>query len=506
MLSEKDYLQIHKEGITPERISKQLEHFEAGFPYARLVKAATINDGIIRTNKYDETTLIEKYNRALNQGLDVIKFVPASGAATRMFKSLFEFLQADDGRQQELLNQEPYQTFLRDIRKFAFGNALTQGTQVNTGNESVSVEAATTLIEGLLLPKGLNYGQLPKGLLLFHHSENSAFTPLEEHLKETAAYASDGSKGKVHFTVSPEHEALFKTRLEERRNALEKVHNCKFEVSFSYQKPSTNTLAVKPDNTPFRQSDGNLLFRPAGHGALIENLNDLAEEMVFIKNIDNVVPQHLLSDTIHYKQVLAGLLLSKKEQVFAILEGIDSQAPDAIDKGVDFLCSELQITDDKMASMDHNQKAAFIKEHLNRPIRVCGMVKNEGEPGGGPFWVKQSDGTISLQIVESAQIHPKDGQQQEIVKSSTHFNPVDLVCYTKDYQGQKFDLTNFVDPETGFISEKTQNGKALKALELPGLWNGAMAHWLSFFVEVPISTFNPVKTVMDLLRPQHQPA
>lgn len=502
MLSPRDLEQLKTDDISEELINIQLNHFKNGFAFSSLAKAATINDGIISPNKELEQQYIEQYEEALAKGLSVIKFVPASGAATRMFKSLFEFIQASSNEKEALLSKEPYHTFFSRLDDFAFVDELEKSINQKIDPKNIDANLGKTIIEHLLLPIGLNYGKLPKGLLKFHEDENATFTPLEEHLKETAEYAGCKKQGKVHFTVSPEHHALFNTQLNKSQADLEKKFDMKYLVDFSFQKKSTNTIAVNPDNSPFRQADDSLLFRPAGHGALIENLNELNEDLIFIKNIDNVVPEHLMADTVRNKKLLAGILINKKEKIFNILDDVQNK----LTEGVDFLCEELQMQRDDIEKLGDEEKATLIKHKLNRPIRVCGMVKNEGEPGGGPFWVKQKDGNVSLQIVEGAQIDPNDEAQQAILKASTHFNPVDLVCYTKDYKGNKFDLSHYVDPETGFISEKTQNGKSLKALELPGLWNGAMAHWLTFFVEVPVSTFNPVKTVMDLLRPQHQPA
>ncbi|WP_430817858.1 DUF4301 family protein [Carboxylicivirga sp. RSCT41] len=509
MLTKNDLDQLKSKAIPQELIEKQLQQFQTGFAYSPLQKAATVGDGIISTTTEEENTFIEQYNAAVKEGLDTIKFVPASGAATRMFKALFEFIQSDKNKQAELIKEKPYSDFIARIKDFAFIDDLEALLKKDINPNNISADEARLIIEKILLPDGLNYGKLPKGLLRFHKQAQAVFTPVEEHLKEAAQYASNGTEGKVHFTVSPEHHDLFKNQLKLGRQAIEQQNGISFKVDFSFQKQSTDTIAVNPDNTPFRQEDDSLLFRPAGHGALIENLNDLQAELIFVKNIDNVIPEYLLPETVKYKKLLAGILLDKKEKVFEILNELDSTASgtieNTINKGVDFLCTELQMDQAIFDALSNDEKVALIKDKLNRPVRICGMVKNEGEPGGGPFWVKQADGSSSLQIVEGAQIDPNDAEQQSILKSSTHFNPVDLVCYTKDYKGNKFDLRQFVDPDTGFISEKTQNGRALKALELPGLWNGAMAHWLTFFVEVPVSTFNPVKTVMDLLRPQHQP-
>jgi len=501
MLTKKDFDQIKTKGISNELVEKQIKQFNTGFPYSNLQKAATPGDGIIASS--DDDRYISIYNKAIKNGMDTLKFVPASGAATRMFKALFEFIHSSESKAAELANEEPYREFFERFDDFAFASDLKHVLS----KDDISTKSNKEIISALLLEHGLNYGKLPKGLLKFHSQNNVVDTPVEEHLKEAALYACSKGTGRVHFTVSPEHHDLFKKQIASSQARIEQRYNIKFDVEFSFQKQSTDTIAVNPDNTPFRQADDSLLFRPAGHGALIENLNDLNAELIFVKNIDNVIPEYRLSDTVHYKKLLAGVLLDKKEKVFTILNGLDDEnaQKEAIKTGLTFVSEELQINVNAVNNMPDAEKLSFIKNKLNRPIRICGMVKNEGEPGGGPFWVKQSDGSTSLQIVEGAQIDPNDKAQQEILNASTHFNPVDLVCYIKDYEGNKFDLNKFVDPETGFISNKTQGGKPLKALELPGLWNGAMANWLTFFVEVPVSTFNPVKTVMDLLRPQHQP-
>ncbi len=506
MLSKEDIAQIQKKNISEETLQKQIENFKTGFPYAPLIKAAKPGDGILQYDDIEVAEHCKRYEDAVTNGLKPIKFVPASGAATRMFKALFEFINANESQQEELLQTEMFQIFFRDIKKFAFYDELTNkiGSDIHRGLSDCSI--ASRIIKVLLTNEGLNYGTLPKGLLAFHNNGTAAQTSLEEHLKEAAQYATADGHGDVHFTVSPEHHDLFKAQFSKGKSTIEQAFNCQFNVSFSFQKSSTDTVAVNLDNTPFRKEDGSLLFRPAGHGALIENLNDLTHELIFVKNIDNVVPFHLQADTVRYKKLLAGVLLEKQALISNILNGLQgADADNAVSAGLDFLKKELQLNISELDKKSLEEKIDFIQERLNRPIRVCGMVKNEGEPGGGPFWVHQQDGSIGLQIVEGAQIDPSNSGQQSILQNSTHFNPVDLVCYVKNYKGEKFDLTQYVDPETGFISEKSVNGKALKALELPGLWNGAMAHWLTFFVEVPITTFNPVKTVMDLLRPQHQP-
>ncbi|MCU4175364.1 DUF4301 family protein [Carboxylicivirga sp. N1Y90] len=507
MISDKDKQLLSKKDISIDKVSSQLEQFKSGFPFSKLIKAATISDGIIAVHDDKKADFVNIYNDAIKNDLAPCKFVPASGAATRMFKSLFEYIQNVD-LQASKFDEEPYKTFNDRLSDFAFYNDLKTLLDSNINLDNIDATALHSIISQLLQADGLDYGKLPKGLLKFHANGEKAVTPFEEHLRETAGYSLNNKRnGKVHYTVSPEHHEKFEALLSDVKQKYESKYNTKFDVSFSYQKPSTDTIAANPDNTPFRTENDELLFRPGGHGALIENLNDLKDDIIFIKNIDNVVPEHLQADTIEYKKILAGLLLSKRETIHGILNNLEDKRTikEGIQAGIQFLKDELQIDTSQLSVDDLAKTKQFIHERLNRPIRVCGMVKNEGEPGGGPFWVEQSDGSVTLQVVEGAQIDPSDSAQQDILNNSTHFNPVDLVCFVKDYKGQKFNLLDYIDHNTGFISEKTQNGKELKALELPGLWNGAMANWLTFFVEVPITTFNPVKTVMDLLRPQHQP-
>ena len=359
----------------------------------------------------------------------------------------------------------------------------------------------------LLNAAGLNYGALPKGLLKFHKYENGTRTPLEEHLVEGALYAA-GKNGKVnvHFTVSPEHKDLFRALVEEKVKDYSSRYNVDYCVTFSEQKPSTDTIAADMDNHPFRDEKGKLLFRPGGHGALIENLNDLDADIVFIKNIDNVVPDRLKDDTVLYKKLIAGVLVTLQKQAFEYLELLDSgkYTREQVEEIIRFVQQKLFCRRADIKDMEDGDLVLYLKKKLNRPMRVCGMVKNVGEPGGGPFLAYNADGTVSLQILESSQIDMNDPEKKAMFEKGTHFNPVDLVCALRDYKGRKFNLPDYVDKSTGFISRKSKNGKDLKALELPGLWNGAMSDWNTVFVEVPLSTFNPVKTVNDLLRPQHQ--
>jgi hypothetical protein len=446
------------------------------------------------------------WNKYLAANKQILKFVPASGAASRMFKNLFEFL----GASYEVPTTDFEKKFFAEIDKFAFYSVLDAACVKNEGVGIAALIAAgkyKAVVENLLKDKGLNYGNLPKGLLLFHSYAESPRTALEEHLVEGALYATNG-EGKVtlHFTVSPEHIEPFKALVEERKAIYEKRYGVKYEITFSVQKASTDTIAAAMDNTPFRDAKGNLLFRPGGHGALIENLNELDADVIFIKNIDNVVPDRLKATTVKYKQIIGGVLISLQQKVFSYLQMLENghYTHEQLLEMLYFLQTKLFVKNPDTKLLEDSELALYIKGKLNRPIRVCGMVKNVGEPGGGPFITQNADGTYSAQILESSQINMNDEASKAIFQSATHFNPVDLVCAVRDKNGKPFDLLKYVDPKTGFISFKSKDGKELKALELPGLWNGAMSDWNTVFVEVPIETFNPVKTVNDLLRPQHQ--
>ncbi|MEM6346954.1 MAG: DUF4301 family protein [Bacteroidota bacterium] len=498
MFSEKDLQQFQSLGIPESLVNTQLENFRAGFPFLNIKKAATIGDGILKLSEEQVASYIRNYESALS-ALKVCKFVPASGAASRMFKALFAALNAPDEPLDEGLVK-----FFANIHDFAFANSLNEalGGKIDA---LIAAKDYSSVLKALLTDSGLDYGSLPKGLLEFHAYQNDTRTPLEEHLVEGANYA--GTKGGtvyLHLTVSPEHQAKFEAQVAQVQAKLEAQFGLTFDISFSEQKTATNTIAVDMQNAAFREADGQILFRPGGHGALLDNLNEIDADIIFIKNIDNVVPDNIKAETYRYKKALAGVLLEYQMMIHQYLRALGAHAdPAMIEEIRNFMGTHLGTSAD-IQGMSLDETKAFLQAKLNRPIRVCGMVKNEGEPGGGPFWVQQADGSLSLQIAESAQIDPENPAQQEIVQTATHFNPVDLVCATKDFKGDAFDLMAFRDPSTGFIAHKSKDGRELKAQELPGLWNGSMADWNTVFIEVPPITFNPVKTVMDLLREEHQ--
>lgn len=495
MLTQEDKLYLSQKGISEEKLNAQLECFKTGFPWLKLASAASAGNGITIPSEAERKDYLAAWDEYLKGEGKVLKFVPASGAASRMFKNLFEFL--DNEEKTDFISK-----FESSLNQFAFIDDLKEAIAKNGGKDDLKTSIATLLGE-----EGLSYGKLPKGLLKFHKYEDGARTPVEEHLVEGALYAG-GKNGdvNVHFTVSPEHRPLFEALVKKVSPKYEEKFGVKYAIGFSEQKSSTDTVAANPDNTPFRGKDGKILFRPGGHGALIENLNELAADIIFIKNIDNVVPDRLKAETVEYKKLIAGVLVSKQKKAFEYLELLDSgkYTHAELEEIIRFLRDELSCRNPELKDLEDAELAIYLKSKLNRPMRVCGMVKNVGEPGGGPFLAYNQDSTISLQILESSQIDTNNAEYLQMFNNGTHFNPVDLVCAVKDYKGNKFDLTKHVDSLTGFISSKSKDGKELKALELPGLWNGAMSDWNTIFVEVSLGTFNPVKTVNDLLREQHQ--
>ena len=504
MFSKSDILQIKQKGISLDQANGQIEFFEKGFRYLNVVKAAVSGDGIeiLHQNAIDE--LIKFYETEICDK-QIVKFVPASGAATRMFKSLFETLSQPSGREMPTDVQHVF----KKLDSFAFYPDLVEKIRQNGQDLNVLLknDQYQKIISYILGEEGLNYGNLPKGLLKFHTYEQWNRTSVEEHLVEGALYAKNAdSKVRIHFTVSPEHLKPFTELIQLVSKEYEKKFAIRYDISFSIQKPSTDTIAVDENNHPFLNNNGEILFRPGGHGALLENLNDLPGDAIFIKNIDNVVPDRIKSQTVAYKKAIAGLLLKIQQQTFSYLNEIEKGSDDKKNHEIKtFIESTLGYRfSDQLSGLSAREVSKLLFDVLNRPIRVCGMVKNEGEPGGGPYWIKSEDGSKSLQILESSQFNLDDSSQNEIFKKATHFNPVDLVITTRNYKGVKFNLLKYRDPNTGFISIKSKDGKALKALELPGLWNGSMAFWNTIFVEVPMITFNPVKTINDLLRKEHQ--
>ncbi len=505
MLSQEDLKQIAAKGMTAEQIETQLKQFKTGFPFLKLEAAASISQGIISPNTDERSDFEKKWNNYKAEGHKIVKFVPASGAASRMFKDMFTFLTSD----YDTPSTDFEKHYFNNIEKFAFYDALDDICLKNEKKgikELISENNYKAVVSNMLESKGLNYGQLPKGMLIFHKYEDGARTPMEEHLVEGALYAASNGEANVHFTVSNEHMEFFEKKVSQQSDKYAKKYNINYNITFSEQKSSTDTIAANADNTPFRTTDGHLLFRPGGHGALIENLNDIDADVIFIKNIDNVVPDRLKADTIEYKQVIAGILVSLQKKAFEHLNTLDSGKynHEKLEEIIRFVQQELCCRKSDIKHLEDTELVIYLKEKLNRPMRVCGVVKNVGEPGGGPFLTYNQDGTVSLQILESSQIDKNNQEYMKMFTTGTHFNPVDLVCAVKDYKGKSFNLPDFVDKATGFISSKSKDGKELKALELPGLWNGAMSDWNTIFVEVPLSTFNPVKTVNDLLREQHQ--
>lgn len=505
MITESDKIHLEEKGISIEQFQKQLNNFKAGFPFLELAGAASVEKGICVVPPDEEQKYLndwDKYKSSVNR--KIIKFVPASGAASRMFKDLFEFMDAPYDVPASAFEK----TFFAGLSKFAFYNDLDKVCEKNEKKSIKELIAAgnyKAIVENLLLPKGLNYGNLPKGLLKFHKYEDGERTPVEEHLMEGYLYAkNDSGIVNLHFTVSPEHRIMFEKLVRQVKPGFEDKLEADYHVSFSVQKPSTDTIAADENNEPFRE-DGVLLFRPGGHGALIENLNDLDADIVFIKNIDNAVPDKYKAIETKYKKILGGVLINTQSKIFEYLKLLDTgkYTHEELMKILYFLQNTLNIKNPDTKLLEDAELVLYLKRKLDRPCRVCGMVRNVGEPGGGPFLAVNHDGTISLQILESSQVDMSDPVKEQMFRSGTHFNPVDIVCGIKDYRGRSFNLKDYVDNSTGFISIKSKNGKQLKALELPGLWNGAMSDWNTIFVEVPIGTFNPVKTVNDLLRDSH---
>ncbi|MBK5202867.1 MAG: DUF4301 family protein [Prolixibacteraceae bacterium] len=506
MFSKKDIIQIHSHNIPIKTVLSQIKRFESGFPFINLQAPATIGNGIIKLSSLEIKELVDLYDKSIIKGIKVSKFVPASGAASRMFNSLFEArLRLKKGEsEEEILKGEVINTFFSQLKKFAFYEDLKK--MHKDLPEQLSLE---TILDDILLPEKLGYGILPKGLIAFHKYPEKARIPFEEHCVEGALYAKNADNSvPIHFTVSHNHIENFKNQIQKIRDNFGKSLNADFRITLSEQMPCTDTIAATTDNKPFRNSDGSMLFRPGGHGSLLNNLNNPDSDIVFIKNIDNVAPDHLKADIIKYNKVLAGLLLKTQKEIFRFQAISDNKNYKEVDnlfitEASEFLNNTLKIQIPENFSKKETYE--YIKKIINRPIRVCGMVINEDEPGGGPFWTLNKFKEKSLQIVELSQIDIKNPRQKEILSGASHFNPVDLVCSFKNYKGVKYNLQDFRDNNTGFISIKFQDGIEIKVQELPGLWNGSMSEWNTLFVEIPLNTFSPVKTFLDLLRKEHQP-
>ncbi|MBC8755557.1 DUF4301 family protein [Kordia sp. YSTF-M3] len=510
--SEKQIAQIELKGITLPQVKEQLAKFEKKIPFTDITAHASVAHGILKLTSETEETYEQIY-REEHRKLEVVKFTPASGAATRMFKFLYKFLETYNPKKESInsyINKEKepeIRLFFIGLEKFPFyDDVLKKMDKTELDRIKKPDEFNRDFVHALLAEEGLNYGNYPKGLLPFHKYKSHLATPFQEHLFEAASYACQTGKAKLHFTISKQHYDKFKATEAEILPHIEQKTGCTFEISYSYQSEQTDTIAVDLKNRPIIGTDGDLEFRPGGHGALIKNLNAIDADLIFIKNIDNVVVNTYAEEISRYKKILAGKLIELQQKAFKFMEMLhQGVSNDELTTILSFLYQELNIQiSEEFEKYSQKYQIEYLIEKLNRPIRVCGMVKNEGEPGGGPFWVKHENGSVSLQIVESAQIDRRNEYHQSIQKLATHFNPVDIVCGVKDYQGNKYDLSQFVDRKSYFITSKSKSGKKIKALELPGLWNGAMAFWNTIFIEVPLVTFNPVKTINDLLKPTHQ--
>ena len=514
IFTEDDIKQIEKKGLNVEKVNAQIEVLKKGIPFTNLVSAATIGDGILKLDENKEKEYSSLFESE-QVNISIVKFIPASGAATRMFKFLFLFLE-DYNPKTETINAyinrhkaKEMSLFLVGLEKFPFyDEILSQARKIKPNFDELSdSEQKLLLIKALLDEDQCNYGQFPKGLFPFHKYKDHIATAFEEHLFEAALYCASKGKAELHFTISEQHKDKFDSEFDRIKKIVENKTNTRFEILFSYQKEATDTIAVDLKYQPVREENGQLHFRPSGHGALLENLNDIDTDILFVKNIDNVVVFKYENEVAHYKKVLGGILLKVQQQAFQYAERLELKtvSEEEISEITEFLEKELNVIfNSEYEKYSKRYKVEYLIEKLNRPIRVCGMVRNEGEPGGGPFWTKDESGNVSLQIVESAQIDKSIKSQKNILKNATHFNPVDIVCGVKNYKGEKYNLHEYVDPNTAFITMKTKTGKDIIALELPGLWNGSMAFWNTIFVQVPLITFNPVKTVNDLLKVQHQ--
>ncbi len=508
MFTDKNREQIKTHGLAEATVKDQMKIFKNGIPFANIVGAASAYKGVEILSEKTQHDFVNLFE-AEKDTLELLKFVPASGAATRMFKFLHQFLEdfnfETDDIETYLLRDEnkDLKPFFASLDKFAFSTLVKEKLAKNHPDfENLQKGKQYFLyVKEMLEEDGLNFNNTPKGLIPFHKYGENYVTPFGEQLFEAAFYASSNGTARLHFTVAAEHEEKFKERYNKIQQRVERKTGVTFNISYSFQKKETDRVAVTPENELFLDENGNLIFRPSGHGALLENLNEVDADIIYIKNIDNVVAENYIETIAFHKKVLAGKLISLQQKIFSLVAELHSENPteEMLHRVVEFISEELKITNAPL------NKEPLLKI-LERPIRICGVVENTGAPGGGPFLIKDKNGNLSYQIVEMSQIDINNPEQKKLVEQATHFNPVDLVCGVRNYKGEKFDLLKFSDPDTGFISEKSYHGKPIKALELPGLWNGAMANWNTIFVEVPLITFNPVKTVNDLLNKAHQPS
>ncbi|WP_317042098.1 DUF4301 family protein [Salegentibacter holothuriorum] len=508
-------MQIEEKGLSTQEVERQIQIFERGNIKVDIQQAATLGNGIFAYNVEDQKKFIKTFEDKKEQ-LNLLKFVPASGAATRMFKALHNFADEFEPEKESLRDyldkkeNGSLQLFFEKIERLPFYELAYKKAKESTSDFSgkSNDEQQLILVKTILYKSGLGLSDWPKGLVPFHAYNDFTATAFEEHLHSSARYLSVNGVTKLHFTVAEGDKEKFENELEDIKERVEEATQTKFEISYSYQDPKTDTIAVDKENKPFRDENDRMFFRPGGHGALIENLNQQEADLIFIKNIDNVVVATNLPKVVEMKRMLGGKLITLQEQVFEYMQALDAGniSETKIEEIAKFLEEELFVkVTSSFNKFTGEEKMEYLCKKLDRPLRVCGMVKNEGEPGGGPFLVKNEDGEISLQIIEGAQIDKNNSEQLEILNNSTHFNPVDIACSLKNHKGESFDLNLYVDENMSFIAHKTKDGKPLKALERPGLWNGGMAYWNTVFVEVPLETFNPVKTVADLLKPTHQP-
>ena len=507
--TDSDLEQLGQRGISTEEAARQLRLFSDPPGYVDLARPCTVGDGIVRLEA-DEIPDLHRLQEGAAAAGRFRKFVPASGAASRMFKELLYFQRGDgSGLSWDEIHAQAGAggkeaadliAFVGGLERFPFRDDLRRRAGGDDFRE---------LLSAMLTPGGLGYELLPKGLLKFHAYPEGSRTPFEEHLVEAALYVKDATgTSRLHLTVSPEHREAFTSHFFEVRERYESRYDARFEVDYSLQKPSTDTLAVDAANRPLRDDRGGLLFRPGGHGALIENLNELYGDFVYVKNIDNVQTDHVKRSVLHWKKALGGYLVKLQRETFERVRKLRKRQPSvaALDEAIDFAGSRLAVElNGRLDPLSHQERSAYLIDRLDRPLRVCGVVPNTGEPGGGPFWVRGPDGRISKQIVEGAQIDPESEGQQALLRASTHFNPVDLVCALRNDEGRPYDLQRYIDNDAVIIASKSAGGRELKALERPGLWNGGMAEWNTILVETPLETFSPVKSILDLLRPEHQP-